>query len=78
MTSSTRPCPACGRTMEIGFLLDRAHNALARQTWFEGTPVRSFLFGIRVRGLRHHTVLAYRCVGCGLLQFYTEDPPPGS
>ncbi len=71
MAMSEPNCPYCRERMEEGFVLDRGHANQARlPEWVEGTPERNFWVGIKTKGKEKHTVIAYRCPRCGLLQSY--------
>ena len=68
-------CPKCGRTQSRGFMLDhRSHSTGKVSRWIEGAPERSWL-GIRLRGRRTMEIEAYRCEGCGFVEFYASATP---
>ena len=70
-------CPACGKRMEPGFLLERGDKNRGGTTqWVEGAPERSFWTGVRVKGRRVLPVVTYRCEGCGYLASYARPVEP--
>lgn len=63
--------------MEIGFLLDNAHNVMSRGHWVAGEAEDYKLLGILPAGIKTSgkTVLAvdtWRCTSCGYLESYAE------
>lgn len=57
--------------MEEGYVLDLADtNRRRAASWVEGEPERSFWFGLKTSSHAHHSITAYRCPRCGLLQQY--------
>jgi DNA-directed RNA polymerase subunit RPC12/RpoP len=69
-------CPACGRRMERGFLLEKGdHNAMSATRWVEGAPERSFWTGLKLKGRRALPVTTYRCTSCGALASFAPDSP---
>jgi len=58
--------------MEEGFIPDRIDGMSGATTaaWFEGQPKRSFWTGVKTAGKDRRPVRAYRCTGCGFLEFY--------
>ena len=64
-------CPACREPMEIGIVYDRAHaSSLHLAEWVKGPPQSGFWISFKTKGKEKHTVIAYRCPRCGLLQHY--------
>jgi Domain of unknown function (DUF6487) len=65
-------CPKCHRHMEEGYVLDRAHAAVAQAVWVAGPPVRSFWTGLKIDRTALKPITTYRCTGCGYLESYTR------
>lgn len=64
-------CSGCGGIMNKGFIFDRGHYEYRQQqVWVAGEPEESFWSGIKTSGRDARTVNAYRCAGCGRLEFY--------
>jgi hypothetical protein len=60
--------------MEQGMVLDRGQsNQKHLPEWVEGMPERSFWVGVKTKGKETHTVFAFRCPRCGLLQYYALE-----
>ncbi|HEX9800780.1 MAG TPA: hypothetical protein VGC00_11500 [Thermoanaerobaculia bacterium] len=73
-SNASRPCGACGSTLEEGFLLDRRQSLEAfSQLWIEGEPERSWLAGVKWRGRRRAEVVAMRCRKCGRLELWAPE-----
>lgn len=69
--TATLECPRCRGRMEAGFVVDRQHHGQpGTQSWFEGTPQRSFWTGVRTKGLETYPVTTHRCPRCGYLESY--------
>ena len=73
MAERTPECAKCGRPMEPGFVVDHGHGETHQGTWVEGAPVHSIWTGIKLRGKERLPVTAYRCPGCGYLEFYAPS-----
>ena len=57
--------------MEEGFLLEKGDGGiLSSETWVEGKPVKSLLFGVTLKGRIAYDVRTFRCVACGYLDSY--------
>jgi hypothetical protein len=54
--------------MESGFILDQGYQIQHVSQWVEGTPQKSFWFGIKSDVTLD--VASYRCSGCGYLESY--------
>jgi hypothetical protein len=67
-------CPKCGASMEEGFIAD-AWDRINRgvSAWIEGTPEKSFWFGVRLGAKRRITTSTYRCTKCGYLESYARS-----
>jgi len=67
-----KTCPKCHRAMEEGYVLDRAHAAMAQAVWVPGPPTRSFWTGLKVDRKTVRPITTLRCTGCGYLESYTR------
>ena len=73
MVVSRHPeCPLCKCAMERGFILDMDRSRAKSAERVAGEPVPSFWTGLKTRGARKRSVVAFRCPGCGLLQQYAR------
>jgi ribosomal protein S27AE len=67
-------CPRCGGVMQAGFALGWPPGWGSEQSrpmaWVEGTPERSRWVGIKVTDKEAFQITAWRCSGCGYLEFY--------
>jgi hypothetical protein len=67
-------CPKCDKIMDRGHVpdaLDHASSVLAR--WTPGAPEeRRFFGGLKVRPDYGVPLAAYRCPGCGYVEFYAR------
>jgi Domain of unknown function (DUF6487) len=64
-------CPFCKERMREGYLLDLGHGDRRRPAeWVEGSPKKSFWFGLDIEPRQRHAVTAFRCRRCGLLLEY--------
>jgi len=67
----SRRCPKCQGSMDPGFIATKNHDASrGTQFWVEGEPVRSFWFGLRVKGKTQLEVQTFRCSRCHFLEHY--------
>jgi hypothetical protein len=66
-------CPFCRERMERGFILDGQHGRLVDAQWYEGAPQRSFWTGIKIKNVKHHPILSFRCPRCGFLANYAAS-----
>lgn len=68
-------CSKCGGEMQRGFLYDRGHMEYnTQQVWVEGDPEETFWSGgVKTSGRNAYSVGAYRCGGCGFLDFYATE-----
>jgi len=71
-------CSECGGSMEIGFIPDLAYAAIARLSWVEGKPEKSFWTNVKnnFRQKRNYVITAYRCERCGSIKLFTESDQP--
>lgn len=58
--------------MELGFLVDHAHGAVAPPEWAEGPVETSFWTGVRLSGRQKRRVETWRCTACGYLEAYAR------
>jgi ribosomal protein L37E len=66
-------CSKCGAPMEEGFTVDawdRVNRVVS--TWVDGTPEKSFWFGVRLGGKRRIETKTFRCTKCGYLESYAR------
>lgn len=67
------PCPKCQEQMVQGFVLDHTYGGVDLGAWIEGPPKWSFWSGIQFRGHTKIPIAAFRCQGCGFLEFYARE-----
>jgi ribosomal protein S27AE len=73
MSSVTRTCPKCSKTMEQGLLADHSHYGLpVRQTWIAGEPRKGMLGGEKMPKGREIKITTWMCGSCGYLESYAE------
>jgi hypothetical protein len=68
--SDAKTCPKCSQAMQPGFVADKTRGSVDVGRWYEGAPQLTFLNGVKIDGLPSLPVGAYRCAGCGFLEFY--------
>ena len=79
MSNDQPECPRCGRRMEAGYVVDRTSGPVGEMPWRQqarwvaGTPERSRLSGLRLRGKVQVAIVTYRCPRCWRLESYA--PP---
>jgi hypothetical protein len=57
--------------MEEGFLLEKGDGAaLSAETWVSGTPEKSWISGLSLKGKVVYDVTTFRCIACGYLDSY--------
>ena len=66
-------CPKCNLSMDRGYI-PATSESYGRSKWAPGAPTRG-LFGAIVAPSQTTPIAAFRCKGCGLLQFYAIDAP---
>ena len=57
--------------MEQGFAVDSTHGGLCVSHWAPGSPMKSFWTGTKLPSDRL-PIGAFRCSGCGYLEFYAD------
>ena len=71
---SATNCPKCAGEFIPGFATAARGSAPNSYTqpelWVAGPPEASMWTGSNVRTKEHYTLLAYRCRGCGFVEFY--------
>jgi len=66
-------CPKCERPMDRGHVPDLAHGSVLTAGWAPGEPVpRRFVGGIKYDRDEVIPFTAYRCPGCGFVEFYAS------
>ena len=65
-------CPKCQGNMMEGFVPDYTHGGVLQTRWVQGTPKRTFWFGIRILD-PVFAVTTYRCETCGFLESYATE-----
>jgi predicted nucleic-acid-binding Zn-ribbon protein len=68
MAEPNTNCPKCQNAMEVGFLPDATYG---QHVWFQGVMPNSIVASLR-QDKQKFDVTAYRCVGCGFLEFYAR------
>jgi len=64
-------CPKCQKTMECGHVPDVGHGQAVVTSWAPGAPERRpFWGGIKYRPKEYVPLKAFRCTGCGYVEFY--------
>lgn len=70
---SEAKCPKCGGEMQQGFVPDCTYGGPLTGRWFPGPPRRGWLAEITALNLRSGIPIgAFRCAGCGYLEFYAD------
>jgi len=74
MTTQDLKCPKCQSEMIQGFILDFAppHSKFV-SAWVEGPPKRSWVEWTKVPLGGGTPIAAFRCKGCGYLEFYADE-----
>ena len=65
-------CPRCGGEMVRGFVPDATYGAALVGKWHEGPPQKSFWTGTKVERGTGIPIGAFRCAGCGYLEFFAD------
>jgi hypothetical protein len=71
---AAKTCPDCHGEMVEGVILDKIQGGQLIPKWTEGHPERSFWVGAKATGKESFSVETYRCVNCGLLRSYANEP----
>jgi hypothetical protein len=67
-------CPKCKGTMVQGFVPDFHHHSQNRVVgWYDGPPKKSFWTGTKAARSNGIALGAFRCNGCGFLEFYANE-----
>ena len=73
MPQASPRCPKCQKTMERGHVPDVAHGRVLQTSWSRGAPEpQRFFGGIKLRTKEQVPLTAFRCPGCGYVEFYAE------
>ena len=64
-------CPECNEEMIQGFVPDHGDNIFVGE-WFEGRPKKSFWTGVKTPHGKSLKIAAFRCMICGLVEFYAD------
>ena len=72
-TAAARLCVKCSGEMEAGVLLDRSQAAIYPAIWADGPVERSLLGSLKPKERRLRRVVAWRCTGCGYLEFFAQQ-----
>ena len=69
-------CPRCGAALAVGHIvfpssLETIQTLPISGAWFEGRPPATVLWPVPDQ-FEHYPLLAYRCAGCGRLEFYAR------
>ncbi|MGC4014531.1 MAG: PF20097 family protein [Luteolibacter sp.] len=76
MSDPIRLCPKCNDIMQIGFIPDFSYGATLETKWFYGEAKKGFFGGVKgASPLGGIPVHAYRCAGCGFLEFFAVPRP---
>lgn len=67
-------CAGCSAEMAEGFVIDHGDMQYRmQQIWVSGKAETSFWSGLKTSDRDRFYVSAYRCGGCGRLDFYAND-----
>jgi hypothetical protein len=70
-------CPRCGGAMAVGYVVFPSQRETfeavpASGAWFAGQPPAA-TWSALLKEVEHYPLRAYRCEGCGRLEFYARD-----
>ena len=72
MKTTPQMCPKCNGQMLRGYIPDVSYANLMLTGWVQGSAKKRWLGGIKIpKGAV--PVGAFRCEGCGYLEFYARD-----
>jgi hypothetical protein len=67
-------CPKCQGEMVQGFIPDfNDGGSKSVSTWVEGQAKKSWWSGTKVSSEGQIPIAAFRCQGCGYLEFYADE-----
>ena len=69
-------CLRCQADMELGYVLDRAHNSEEVARWVGGPPDRRW-YGLRTKGRVNVPLVAYRCSVCDYVELRAPQKTDG-
>ena len=72
MSENPSTCPKCRGQMIQGFIVDYTYGGRFVAQWAEGQPLKSLWLGTKLTEEELMPVGAYRCMGCGFLEFFAR------
>src|SRR6267154_823148 len=72
MTNSQMKCQKCEGNMVQGFVPDRTYGGILVEGWYRGQPKKSFWRHTKAPRNQSVPIGAFRCQGCGYLEFYAD------
>jgi len=69
----TISCPKCNGDMAQGFIPDFSYGTCHVGSWHEGQPKKSVWTGTKAPVSGGIPIGAFRCKGCGYLEFYSNE-----
>jgi hypothetical protein len=75
MNETPQDCPKCQGKMLRGYIPDFSYGASFVSSWHEGEPQKSFWRGTTASHKKGLPIRAFRCAGCGYLEFYADRLP---
>jgi hypothetical protein len=66
-------CPKCQGEMVQGFIPEYTDGGSTVSAWAEGQPKKSWWVGTKVPSEGRIPIGAFRCKGCGYLEFYADQ-----
>ena len=69
---SERQCPKCKGRMVQGFIPDYSEGSILVGSWHEGPPRKSFWGNTKAPLSGGTPIGAFRCEGCGYLEYYAD------
>jgi hypothetical protein len=73
MIEIEKKCPKCNDDMVKGFTLDFSSGAIIVPAWHEGSPKASFWGDTSAPDSVGIPIAAFRCPGCGFVEFYAQE-----
>lgn len=67
------PCTKCNGDTVEGFIPDQAYGAVARASFVDGDPEKSFWRGIKLEPGKMMPLSAVRCTRCGYVELYAKS-----
>jgi hypothetical protein len=72
MNTTPEICPKCNGRMLRGYIPDSTYGAMILTSWVQGSARRRWFGGIKA-ATGAVPIGAFRCEGCGYLEFYARD-----